>query len=108
MIIGGRKVRSIIFIQNHSMTQVEMELVTWKVRSNLSYYYHKSLKKYYIFIILGITAKVDYFYKLGINAIWISPFFKSPMVDNGYDISDYKEVDPLFGTVEDFTVKTQI
>ena len=49
---------------------------------------------------------MDYFYQLGINAIWISPFFKSPMVDNGYDISDYKQVDPLFGTLEDFRVKT--
>ena len=82
-----------------------MGLVTWKVRSSLSFTFIIKAKKYIIFfIILGISAKVDYFYDLGINAIWISPFFKSPMVDNGYDISDYKQVDPLFGTVEDFTV----
>jgi len=50
----------------------------------------------------GITAKLDYLQELGIGIIWISPFYKSPMDDNGYDISDYYEVDPLFGTMADF------
>lgn len=50
----------------------------------------------------GITKKLDYLKWLGIDAIWISPFFKSPMVDGGYDISDYCDVDPIFGTMKDF------
>lgn len=50
----------------------------------------------------GITEKVGYLAKLGVDAIWISPFFKSPMKDFGYDIQDYCEVDPLFGQMSDF------
>jgi alpha-glucosidase len=50
----------------------------------------------------GIQAKLDYISSLGVDAIWISPFFKSPMRDFGYDVSDYREVDPLFGSNEDF------
>ena len=50
----------------------------------------------------GITAKLGYIASLGVDAIWLSPFFKSPMRDFGYDISDYRDVDPLFGTLEDF------
>ncbi|MBL4815139.1 MAG: alpha glucosidase [Shewanella sp.] len=50
----------------------------------------------------GIIAKLDYIASLNVDAIWISPFFKSPMKDFGYDISDYRAVDPLFGTMDDF------
>ena len=50
----------------------------------------------------GIVQKLPYVKKLGVDAIWISPFFKSPMKDFGYDISDYREIDPIFGTMEDF------
>ncbi|MBB1061718.1 alpha-glucosidase family protein [Marilutibacter spongiae] len=50
----------------------------------------------------GIVEKIDYIARLGVDAIWISPFFKSPMADFGYDIADYRDVDPLFGTLEDF------
>jgi len=50
----------------------------------------------------GIIEKLDYVASLGVDAIWISPFFKSPMADFGYDIADYREVDPLFGTMADF------
>jgi alpha-glucosidase len=50
----------------------------------------------------GIIAKLDYIASLHVDAIWISPFFKSPMKDFGYDISDYLEIDPLFGTMADF------
>ncbi|MCH1930042.1 alpha-glucosidase family protein [Shewanella sp. A25] len=50
----------------------------------------------------GIISKLDYIASLHVDAIWISPFFKSPMADFGYDISDYREVDPLFGTMNDF------
>jgi alpha-glucosidase len=50
----------------------------------------------------GFTAHLDYVAKLGVDAIWLSPFFKSPMRDFGYDISDYCAVDPVFGTMDDF------
>jgi alpha-glucosidase len=50
----------------------------------------------------GIIDRLDYVASLGVEAIWISPFFKSPMADYGYDISDYRAVDPLFGTLADF------
>jgi alpha-glucosidase len=50
----------------------------------------------------GIEARMEYVASLGVDAIWISPFFKSPMADFGYDISDYRAVDPTFGTLADF------
>ena len=50
----------------------------------------------------GITAKLDYIAALGADIVWISPFFTSPMKDFGYDVSDYCDVDPLFGTLADF------
>lgn len=49
----------------------------------------------------GITEKLDYLHKLGIDVIWLSPVYQSPMVDNGYDISDYKAIASDFGTMED-------
>ncbi|WBS01929.1 alpha-glucosidase family protein [Pseudoduganella sp. SL102] len=50
----------------------------------------------------GITDRLDYIAKLGVDIVWISPFFKSPMKDFGYDIADYCDVDPMFGTLADF------
>ena len=50
----------------------------------------------------GIIEKLEYVASLGVDGIWISPFFKSPMADFGYDIADYRAVDPLFGTLADF------
>jgi len=50
----------------------------------------------------GITQRLDHVAALGADAIWISPFFKSPMKDFGYDVSDYCGVDPMFGTLDDF------
>ncbi|GEK10336.1 alpha-glucosidase [Pseudoalteromonas peptidolytica] len=50
----------------------------------------------------GIIHRLDYIKSLGVDAVWISPFFKSPMKDFGYDISDYRDVDPMFGAIEDF------
>ncbi|MBX3607786.1 MAG: alpha-glucosidase [Piscinibacter sp.] len=50
----------------------------------------------------GITRRLEHIAKLGADAVWLSPFFKSPMKDFGYDISDYRDVDPMFGTLDDF------
>ena len=50
----------------------------------------------------GIVEKLDYVAKLGVDGVWISPFFKSPMKDMGYDVSDYCDVDPSFGALRDF------
>ncbi len=50
----------------------------------------------------GITAKLDYIAGLGVDIVWLSPFFKSPQKDFGYDIADYCDVDPLFGNLADF------
>ena len=52
----------------------------------------------------GITKRLDYLETLGIDAIWLSPVYRSPQDDNGYDISDYCDIDPLFGTLEDMEV----
>lgn len=49
----------------------------------------------------GITEKLDYLQKLGIDILWLSPVYKSPFIDQGYDISDYYAIDPLFGSMED-------
>jgi alpha-glucosidase len=50
----------------------------------------------------GITRRLPYVASLGVDAVWISPFFRSPMQDFGYDIADYREIDPMFGTMADF------
>src|SRR6266851_6897036 len=49
----------------------------------------------------GITLRLDYLARLGVDAIWISPIFPSPMADFGYDVADYTGVDPLFGSLDD-------
>ena len=49
----------------------------------------------------GITEKLDYLQNLGIDILWLSPIYKSPFIDQGYDISDYYAIDPIFGTMED-------
>lgn len=50
----------------------------------------------------GITSRLDHVASLGVDAIWVSPFFRSPMKDFGYDVADYRQVDPMFGTLADF------
>ena len=50
----------------------------------------------------GITSKVDYLAELGVDVVWLSPIYPSPQDDNGYDISNYQEIDPVFGTLADF------
>ena len=52
----------------------------------------------------GITARLPALAELGIDAIWLSPFYVSPQRDAGYDVADYCDVDPLFGTLDDFAI----
>ncbi|MGD9914903.1 MAG: alpha-amylase family glycosyl hydrolase, partial [Rhizobiaceae bacterium] len=50
----------------------------------------------------GVTRRLRHIASLGVDAVWLSPFFKSPQADMGYDVSDYRAVDPMFGTLADF------
>ncbi|WP_426592478.1 glycoside hydrolase family 13 protein [Cellulomonas sp. McL0617] len=50
----------------------------------------------------GITSRLDHLAELGVDAVWLSPFYRSPQADAGYDVADYRDVDPLFGTLADF------
>ncbi|MFI9591897.1 glycoside hydrolase family 13 protein [Nonomuraea sp. NPDC052265] len=50
----------------------------------------------------GVRDRLDYLARLGVDAIWLSPFYTSPMADGGYDVADYRDVDPMFGTLADF------
>jgi alpha-glucosidase len=50
----------------------------------------------------GVRSRLTYLRDLGVDAVWLSPFYRSPMIDGGYDISDYRDVDPMFGTLDDF------
>jgi oligo-1,6-glucosidase len=49
----------------------------------------------------GVLSRVDYLHRLGVDVVWLSPVYRSPMDDNGYDISDYQDIDPLFGSLAD-------
>ncbi|MEP7763626.1 glycoside hydrolase family 13 protein [Sanguibacter sp. 25GB23B1] len=50
----------------------------------------------------GITSRLEHLTALGVDAVWLSPFYRSPQADAGYDVADYRDVDPLFGTLADF------
>ena len=50
----------------------------------------------------GIRSRLGYLRELGVDALWITPFYPSPMADGGYDVSDYRDVEPVFGTLADF------
>ncbi len=50
----------------------------------------------------GIIERLDHLQALGVDVIWLSPIYRSPQADNGYDISDYRDIDPLFGTLAQF------
>lgn len=52
--------------------------------------------------IAGVTEKIDYLAELGVDAIWLSPFYPSQLADGGYDVDDYRNVDPKLGTMDDF------
>ncbi|XP_055379938.1 maltase A2-like [Condylostylus longicornis] len=78
----------------------------WWKRTNYYQIYPKSFQdndgKKGIGNLDGIRGRLSYLKEIGINATWLSPIFKSPMVDNGYDISDFKQIDPLFGSMYAF------
>jgi glycosidase len=50
----------------------------------------------------GVTQRLDYLKNLGIDAIWLTPFYISPQIDNGYDVANYTAIDPAYGTLDDF------
>src|SRR5512142_2487690 len=51
--------------------------------------------------LIGVRERLDHLVELGVDALWLSPFYRSPQADAGYDVSDYRDVDPLFGTLAD-------
>ena len=53
----------------------------------------------------GVTSRLDYLQKLGVDAIWLTPFYVSPQVDNGYDVANYTAIDPSYGTMADFDAR---
>lgn len=55
-----------------------------------------------MFLLSGITQKLDYLVDIGVTAIWITPFFESPLESAGYDITNYLDVQNIFGTIDDF------
>jgi alpha-glucosidase len=78
---------------------------TWRQGAVLYHIYPRSFRDSNgdgIGDLAGITEKLDYVASLGVDGIWLSPFFASPMRDFGYDVSDYRAVDPVFGTLDDF------
>ncbi|HEX9547619.1 MAG TPA: alpha-amylase family glycosyl hydrolase, partial [Acidimicrobiales bacterium] len=50
----------------------------------------------------GVRSRLPYLADLGVDAIWLTPFYPSPLADGGYDVSDYRAVDPLYGTLDEF------
>ena len=50
----------------------------------------------------GVTSRLDYLKRLGVDAIWVTPFYPSPQKDHGYDVADYYDVNPEYGTLQDF------
>jgi alpha-glucosidase len=52
--------------------------------------------------LLGVASRLDYVADLGVDALWLTPFYRSPMTDGGYDVADYRDVDPMFGSLADF------
>jgi alpha-glucosidase len=54
----------------------------------------------------GLRSRLPYLRDLGVDAVWLTPFYRSPMVDGGYDVADHRDVDPMFGTLDDFDAMT--
>lgn len=82
-----------------------MSLKDWKKKTIVYEVYIQSFKDSNndgIGDINGLESKLDYIKELGANSIWITPIFKSPLVDNGYDIEDYESINSIYGTMSDF------
>ena len=58
--------------------------------------------------LIGVREHLDYLVELGVEALWLSPFFRSPMADGGYDVADPCDVDPMFGTLADFDALARV
>ena len=87
------------------MTQPHTQQHTWWQKGTVYQIYPRSFKDTTgdgVGDLKGITEKLGYLAWLGVDAVWLSPIFPSPMRDFGYDVSDYTDVDPLFGSLEDF------
>ena len=94
--------------QPHSLTRAAASLSTdppWWKGASIYQIYPRSFADSNgdgIGDLAGVTARLDYVAALGVDAIWLSPFYTSPMQDFGYDVADYCNVDPIFGTLADF------
>jgi alpha-glucosidase len=98
-------VHSSFFVRKEVKMGVDMNTVEWWRGAVIYQIYPRSFADSNgdgIGDLPGITTRLDYVAALGVDAIWISPFFTSPMHDYGYDVADYRDVDPLFGTLADF------
>lgn len=72
------------------------------LKDNFQIFFFVTLLFCFIIYVLGIEQMADHFKETGIGAIWLSPIYKSPMADFGYDIADFKSIDKTFGTMDDF------
>lgn len=91
--------------RNQALPAEDQPLVQWWRGATLYQIYPRSFQDSNgdgIGDLPGVTRRLDHIASLGVDAIWLSPFYKSPMKDFGYDVSDYCEVDPVFGTLADF------
>lgn len=87
-------------IINSNGREVIIPIQTYKIL-------HQYLSQAQNVFFIGIIEKLDHFVDIGIGGVWLSPIFKSPMKDFGYDVSDFREIDPLFGTMADFETLAQ-
>lgn len=112
---GGKPRFSIRFIQDHSRMATAMGWEISKVRNcniiiiRIAVWSSVTISKILPNSILarscvssGIEEKAEHFKDIGVDCVWLSPIFKSPMADFGYDISDYNQIDSTFGTMDDF------
>ncbi|XP_055912839.1 maltase A2-like isoform X2 [Eupeodes corollae] len=103
----GKLTLSLVVLALVGLTSLASGATDWWEDSSLYQIYPRSFKDSDgngIGDINGITEGLDYLKEIGMTATWLSPIFKSPMADNGYDISNFTDIDPIFGTLEDFDV----